>query len=73
MSQEQEVLKHLKRGWHSGRMLLERTGSIDYRARISELRRNWIVQDKWESVGKARFKMYRVVGRRKEWDGTGLL
>ena len=63
MSQEQEVLKHLKRGWHSGLMLFQRTGAIDYRARISELRRKWIVEDRWTETHGKRYKLYRVTGR----------
>lgn len=61
MTQQQSIIKRLRKGWCTGLQALYDTGSMKLASRVSELRRDgYTVIDKWVEQGGKRFKAYRI-------------
>ena len=62
MTQNQSILKRLKRGWATPLDILKDCGSMKASTRIGELRMaGHTVIDKWVELNGKRFKSYRWV------------
>lgn len=61
MTQQEQVIARLKRGWTTALEALQECGCMRLAARIEELRRDGVpIVDKWvESNGK-KYKAYRI-------------
>jgi hypothetical protein len=61
MSQQELIVKCLKKGWKSPIEALNEAGTMKLSTRVGELRRmGYIIEDKW-SIDR-RYKLYRLVG-----------
>lgn len=61
MSQQELIVKCLKKGWKSPLEALNEAGTMKLSTRVGELRRmGYIIEDKW-SIDR-RYKLYRLVG-----------
>jgi len=62
MTQQQTIIKRLRRGWTTGLEALHACGTMKLATRVSELRRDgYTVLDRWVEHGGKRFKAYRLV------------
>lgn len=62
MTQQQSIIKRLRKGWCTGLQALYDTGSMKLASRVSELRRDgYTVIDRWVEVDGKRFKSYKLV------------
>lgn len=62
MTQHEQIIKRLRKGWCTGLQALQTCGSMKLATRVSELRRDgYTVIDKWVEVGGKRFKSYRMI------------
>lgn len=60
MSQQEAILKCLKKGWKSPLDALNEAGTMKLSTRVGELRRaGYIILDKWSE--DRRFKLYKLV------------
>jgi len=60
MTQQEAILKCLKKGWKSPLDALNEAGTMKLSTRVGELRRNgYIILDKWSE--DRRFKLYKLV------------
>ena len=60
MSQQEAILKCLKKGWKSPLDALNEAGTMKLSTRVGELRRSgYIILDKWSE--DRRFKLYKLV------------
>lgn len=62
MTQHDQIIKRLRKGWCTGLQALYDTGTMKLATRVSELRRSgFLVLDKWVEKGGKRFKAYKIV------------
>jgi hypothetical protein len=62
LSQQQSIIKRLRKGWTTGLDALQTCGTMKLATRVSELRRDgYTVLDKWVEAEGKRFKAYRLV------------
>ena len=60
MSQQQAIIKCLKKGWKSPLDALNEAGTMKLSTRVGELRRSgYIILDRWSKHGK--FKLYKLI------------
>jgi len=60
MTQQEAILKCLKKGWKSPLDALNEAGTMKLSTRVGELRRSgYIILDKWSE--DRRFKLYKLV------------
>jgi len=62
MSQNEQIIKRLKKGWCSPLDALRDCGSMKLATRVGELKKDGHkIIDKWVEQGGKRFKCYRVI------------
>jgi len=61
LTQRQEIIKCLKRGWKSPLDALKEAGTMKLATRVGELKRDgYLILDKWHESKK--YKLYKIVG-----------
>lgn len=62
MSQRQDILDCLKKGWKSPLDALNEAGTMKLATRVGELRRSgYVILDKWSA--DRRYKLYKLVSK----------
>lgn len=62
MTQQQQIVKRLRKGWTTGLQALTDCGTMKLATRVSELRfAGYTVLDRWVEQNGKRFKAYKLV------------
>jgi hypothetical protein len=62
MTQQQSIIKRLRKGWTTGLQALTDCGTMKLATRVSELRQGgYTVIDKWVEANGKRYKSYKLV------------
>lgn len=62
MSQHDQIIKRLRKGWCTGLQALYACGTMKSSSRVSDLRREgYVILDKQVEQGGKRYKSYRLV------------
>lgn len=63
MTQQQNIIKRLRKGWCTGLQAVYDCGTLKLASRVSEIKRDtgYIIIDKWVEQNGKRFKAYRII------------